>query len=282
MTAAENWSMEGWKPRGEVQAGKLVTRWMLVRRRPRLRPIDPTWRTTHWLQLVVQGISDDKVPWYELVIPLMVGTEGAALSLAKRLLAVWRWSVKVLGWDICLPAPTALNIGQFMTKEEVLEGIDEPLWFAAYSRTLQWVGEAAHGQKWEWPVGKTPEVRVSPLVHAFWEQTGIDLTTACVKLCWEPPPRGIFQKRERGPVAYAITFVDELAVRVPSLDAWDQFIWPLAVAVPQTLTEVEQYGYCHGQAIDLGPVMPVAQLRVMDKALVCGAGPCLRGERPSI
>ena len=110
-----------------------------------LETIDPTWRTTHWLQLVVQGISDDEVPWYELVIPLMVGTEGAALSLAKCLLAIWRWSVKVLGWDVCPPAPTAFNTGQFMTKEEVSGGIDEALWFAAYSCTLQWVGEAACG-----------------------------------------------------------------------------------------------------------------------------------------
>ena len=153
-----------------------------------LQTINPTWRTTCWLKLVVQGISDDGVPWYELVIPLMVGTEGAALSLAKHLLAVWRWSIKVLGQDVCPPALTALNIGQFMTKEEVSEDIDEPLWFMAYSRALQWVGEAARRCKWEWPVGKTPEVRVSPLVHAFWEETGIDLATACVKLCWEPTP----------------------------------------------------------------------------------------------
>ena len=125
-----------------------------------LETIYPTWRTT-WLQLVVQGISDNKVPWYELVISLTVGTEGAALSLAKRLLAVWRWSIKVLGQDICPPTLTALNIRQFMTKEEVLEGVDEPLWFAAYSCALQRVGEAACRRKWEWPVGKTPEVRVS-------------------------------------------------------------------------------------------------------------------------
>ena len=118
----------------------------------------------------------------------MVGTEGTALSLAKRLLAVWRWSIKVLGWDICPPAPTALNIGQFMTKEEMLEGVDELLWFAAYSCALQWVDEVAHGQKWECPVGKTPEVRVSLLVHTFWEETGVDLSVACIKLCWEPPP----------------------------------------------------------------------------------------------
>ena len=55
-----------------------------------LETIDPTWRTTHWLQLAVQGISDDEVPWYEFVIPLMVGTEGVALSLAKHLLVVWQ------------------------------------------------------------------------------------------------------------------------------------------------------------------------------------------------
>ena len=109
-----------------------------------LETIDPTWRTTRWLQLAVQGISDDEVPWYELVIPLMVGTEGTALALAKCLLAMWRWSVKVLGQDVCLPTPTAL-IGQFMTKEEVMEGVDEALWFTAYSHALQWVGEAACG-----------------------------------------------------------------------------------------------------------------------------------------
>ena len=101
-----------------------------------LETIDPTWRTTCWLQLAIQGISDDEVPWYEFIIPLTVGTEGAALSLAKHLLVVWIWSAKVLGWDICPPTPTALNIRQFMTKEEVSEGEDKSLWFAAYSSGL--------------------------------------------------------------------------------------------------------------------------------------------------
>ena len=66
-------------------------------------------------------------------------------------------------------------------------------------------------------------------------------------------------------MAYAITFIDELAIWVPSLDAWDQFIWQLSVAVLQSLTEAEPYGYCRGQAVDLGPVMPVVQLRVTDE-----------------
>ena len=53
-----------------------------------LETIDPNWRTTCWLQLAVQGISDDEVPWYELITPLMVGAEGTALLLAKHLLTI--------------------------------------------------------------------------------------------------------------------------------------------------------------------------------------------------
>ena len=86
-----------------------------------LETVDPTWRTTHWLQLAVQGISDNEVPWYKLVTLLIMGAEGMALSLAKHLLTVWQCSIKVQGWDVCPPTPTALNIGQFMIQEEVLK-----------------------------------------------------------------------------------------------------------------------------------------------------------------
>ena len=51
-----------------------------------LEDIDPHWRATHWLQVALQGIEEEEVPWYELVTPLTSGAEGAALSLAKRLL----------------------------------------------------------------------------------------------------------------------------------------------------------------------------------------------------
>ena len=125
-----------------------------------------------------------------------------------------------------------------MTREEVLEGVDDPLWFVAYSHTLQWVGEAMHRWQWEWPVGKMPEVGVSPLVKASWEETGIELATSCVKLCWELPPRGVFRRRERGSVAHAITFVDDVTMRVPSLDAWDQFVWPPVVVMPWAAMEM--------------------------------------------
>ena len=111
-----------------------------------LETVDPTWRASHWLQLAVQGISDDKVPWYELITLLMVGAEGAALLLAKHLLTIWWWSIKVQGQDVCPLAPMVLNIGQFMTREEVLGKVDDSLWFKAYSCTLQRVREATHGR----------------------------------------------------------------------------------------------------------------------------------------
>ena len=151
-----------------------------------LESINPHWRATHWLQVVVQGIAKEEVPWYKLVIPLTSRAEGAALSLAKHLLALWRWSIKVHGENTCPPTPTILNISQFMTEEEMAGALGEPHWFVAYSRALQWVGKAANGWKWEWPMKEALEVKASPLVCTFWQETSVDLTVASLKLCWEP------------------------------------------------------------------------------------------------
>ena len=230
-----------------------------------LETVDPTWQTTRWLQLVVQGISDEEVPWYEYITPLMTGSEGTVLSLAKHLLTVWWWSARVQGWDICPPTPTVLNIGQFMTWDKVQGDVDNSLWLEAYSHALQRVGEAVHGWWWQWLKGKVWEVKVSPLVRVFWEETGIELAACCTRLCWELPLRGVFRRRERGTISHAITFLDDMAVCVPMLDAWDQFVWPPSVAMPWATTEVEQYGYCHGNTMDLSAVMPAMEFRVTDK-----------------
>ena len=230
-----------------------------------LEDINPHWRATSWLQVAVQGIAKEEVPWYELVTPLMSGAEGMALSLAKRLLVAWWWNIKVHGEDDCPPAPTILNIDQFMTDEETAGGVGEPHWFMAYSCALQWVGEAACERKWEWPQREALEVKACPLMHAFWCKMGMDLTVTSIKLCWEPAPRALYHQRESGPTTHIITYLDELAVCIPNLDAWDQLVWPTAAAIPCALTEAELYGYCQGQAVDLGPVMPAGQFRVMEE-----------------
>ena len=61
-----------------------------------------------------------------------------------------------------------------MTWDEVRGEVDNTLWFEVYSRTLQRVGEAVRGQRWQWPKGKVREVAVSPIVRAFWEETGME------------------------------------------------------------------------------------------------------------
>ena len=43
--------------------------------------------------------------------------------------------------------------------------------------------------------------------------------------------------------------------------------------MPRAAMEVEQYGYCHGNAVDLSPVMPATEFRVTNKegAYLCAA-----------
>ena len=50
-------------------------------------------------------------------------------------------------------------------------------------------------------------------------------------------------------------------------------VWPTTAAIPHALTEAELYGYCQGQVVDLGPMMPVAQFQVMAEggAYLCTA-----------
>ena len=152
-----------------------------------------------------------------------------------------------------------------MTWDEVQGDMDNSLWFQKYFRTLQRVGEAMCSWRWQWPKGKAREVKVSPLVRAFWEETGVELTASCTRLCWELLPRGVFRRRERSTISHMITFLDDMAVRVPMLNAWDQFIWLQSVAMSRATTEVEQYGYHHGNAVDLGAVMPVMEFRVTNE-----------------
>ena len=140
----------------------------------------------------------------------------------------------------------------------------EPHWFVAYSCMLQWVGKAAHGRKWE-SRREALEIKASLLVHAFWHETDVDLMMASIKLCWEPAPRVLYHQRDNGPTAHIISYLDELAVCIPTLEAWDQMVWSTTEAIPHTLTKAKLYGNCWGQAMDLSPVMLVAQFQVMEE-----------------
>ena len=86
-----------------------------------------------------------------------------------------------------------------------------------------------------------------------------------VKCCWEPAPRTLHHQRQNGPTAHVISYLDELAVHIPTLEAWDQMVWPTTAAIPCVPTEAECYSYCWGQAVDLSPVMPTAQFHVTEE-----------------
>ena len=95
---------------------------------------------------------------------------------------------------VCPPTPSVLNIGQFLTDQEVEGGMGEPHWFVAYSHVLQRVGEATCRRKWDMRQ-EALEIKASPLVCAFWCETDIDLTMVGIKCCWEPTPRTLHHKR---------------------------------------------------------------------------------------
>ena len=76
--------------------------------------LSPEWQTIRWLQQCESEITDHKVIWWTLVDPLTDGSDATSQALAKRLEAAWRWTFALLEYCICSPAPTSLNIGQFL------------------------------------------------------------------------------------------------------------------------------------------------------------------------
>ena len=137
-------------------------------------------------------------------------------------------------------------------------------WFVAYSHTLQGVGEVAHRRKYDtWQ--EALEIKASPLVCAFWCETDVDLTIVSVKCCWEPTPRTLHHQRDNGPTAHVISYLNELAVCLPTSEAWDEMVWPTMVATPQVPTEAESYGNCWGQVVDLGSMMLAVQFHVTNE-----------------
>ena len=52
---------------------------------------------------------------------------------------------------------------------------------------------------------------------------------------------------------------------IPTLEAWDQMVWPTMAVIPHALTEAESYGYCRNQVVDLSPMIPAVQFWVMEE-----------------
>ena len=145
-----------------------------------LRGLIPEWQTIRWLQQCDVEIMDDKVVWWALIDPLTDGSDATSQALARRLVAMWRWTFTLSGYRICPPALTSLNIGQFLPLGST-GTVQE--WLPTYAHTLQHVGEVAHGRSWCSNMDDyTPQI--SLLVDAVLEATDMQLLKAEIVDCW--------------------------------------------------------------------------------------------------
>ena len=78
--------------------------------------IDPLWQTTWWLRSFEQCEEDEPI-WWPLVHPLTDESDTAMLALAWQLMAVWRWAITISTPPVYPPAPTVMNIGQFLYED---------------------------------------------------------------------------------------------------------------------------------------------------------------------
>ena len=141
------------------------TSWQYVMRgSPKKAQPDPMWEVIKWLEVCIETLREEDVPWWQLVAPLMDAGITGTWKLAKHFLAMWQWMVEVATTNFCPPAPTMLNNGQFL--DEKPEEGDHMPWLLAYTCALQRMGEAAEGRTW-CTIGMHFTPKVSPLVDAF-------------------------------------------------------------------------------------------------------------------
>ena len=154
---------------------------------------------------------------------------------------------------LCPPAPTMLNIGQFL--KGCPREWDHTPWLLAYACALQSVGVATEGRMWHSSgVCFTPQI--SPLVNAFIGETGAELIELDIATCWGQLLEGVLCQKDEGPFAEVISYLDELARCVPTEKAWDELVFPPPVAKLHAPHHSSHLGYILSHTVDLGGTLP--------------------------
>ena len=109
---------------------------------------DPLWQTTWWLKSFEEQCKEDEPISWPLIHPLTDGGDVAMLALARQLMAAWRWATTISASPICLPAPTVMNIEQFLEEDTTGRGWSMRQWLKAYTCGLQRIGKAVEGRHW--------------------------------------------------------------------------------------------------------------------------------------
>ena len=213
--------------------------------------IDPLLQTTRWLRSFKEQCEEDEPIWWPLICPLTDESDTATLALAQLLMATWRWAITISTPPICLPAPTVMNIRQFLDKDTTGHRWSVQQWLEAYTHALQHVGEVAEGRCWR-PEGEGFTPKVLPLMEAFNSMTGAWDAENCAACCWSEPPGDFPHQMDEGAYANVISYPDELATCQPSRKAWDKLVWPPVSSVHLMLCQAEHLGYIQGHVVELG------------------------------
>ena len=165
-----------------------TSRRIMMRSSPVRTCLDTLWQMMMWLEACGESLGEEDITWWLLVMPLTDGGTAAAKELTKHLVSTWRWMAKVSTTSLCPPAPTMLNIGQFL-EGCPREGDCTP-WLLAYAHALQCMDEAADGRTW-CPSGVRFTPKISLLVNTFIEETGAELIELDITSCWGQLPEEV-------------------------------------------------------------------------------------------
>ena len=238
-----------------------TSRCRVMRGSPKKVQPDPMWEVTKWLEVCIETLREEDVPWWLLVALLMdVGTPGTR-ELAKHFLATWQWTVEVATANFCPPTPTMLNIGQFLD-EEPKEGDHMP-WLLAYARALQHMGEAVEGRTW-CPIGMHFIPQVSLLVDTFIKEMGAELTELRIASCWGQPAAEVLLQKQDGPFTDVIAYLDDLVQCVLTQKVWDELVFPAPLTEPSMPHKSNHLGYILGCMVDLGGALPPLRFRMTE------------------
>ena len=165
------------------------------------------WQTMMWLEACRESLGEEDITWWLLVMPLTDGGTPATKELTKHLISAWRWTAKVSTKPMCPPAPTMLNIGQFL--EGCPKEGDCTPWLLAYALALWHMGEVTEGRTW-CPSGVHFTPQISLLLNTFIGETGAELIELNITACWGQLPEEVLQQKDDGPFVDVISYLDKL------------------------------------------------------------------------
>ena len=217
------------------------------------RYVDPDKYTLAWMCDHQHGYTDEQIEFWPLLHPLTDGSEVKTWQLAHWLFSMWHWSSATHPMS-CPPAPTNMEIRQWLPLNQDQEGEKQDLWTEAYVCSLQHIVEAATGRSWTSEgEGMVP----------FLAATGRHVCPHSIRKCWLPK-HSIIPKEPIDEIRVIVMQkLDMITMWKLSYTAWDIFAYPDS---NKSNWKEDCLSYSPGVTIDLGTRMLGIWLALHDTA----------------